>query len=99
MDGNSIGCQIKSLRTAQNITQEEFASRINVSKATVSAYENGTRLPSYDVLIKVSKIFHISTDNLLGCSTKYALDVTGLTLQQQNTIQEIVKAYRAYNRT
>lgn len=57
MDGNIIGNQIKELRLSKNITQEELAARVNVAKATISAYENGSRLPSYTVLIKLSQIF------------------------------------------
>ena len=69
------------------ITQEEFASRINVAKSTVSAYENGTRLPSYDVLVKISELFHVTIDNLLGRSNSYVIDVSGLTPKQRSTIQ------------
>lgn len=97
MDGNIIGNQIKELRLSKNITQEELAARVNVAKATISAYENGSRLPSYTVLIKLSQIFHVSTDNLLGIKNKYSLDVTGLTPYQRSTIQEIIAAYVAYN--
>ena len=42
MDGNIIGNKIKELRIAKNVTQEELASRVNVAKATISAYENGS---------------------------------------------------------
>ena len=98
MDGNNLGEGIKNLRMAQGMTQEELAKRINVSKATVSAYENGSRLPSYGVLIKLSQLFHVSTDSLLGVGTKQFLDVTGITPRQQNTLCEIIAAYRALNK-
>ena len=97
MDGNIIGNKIKELRIAKNVTQEELASRVNVAKATISAYENGSRLPSYTVLVKLSRIFHVSTDNLLGIDSRYSLDVTGLTPHQRSTIQEIITAYVALN--
>ena len=60
-----LGTRIKALRTARRMTQAEFAERINVTKSAVSAYENGSRLPSYDVLIKIARLFKVSTDNLL----------------------------------
>ncbi len=97
MNGNQIGNQIKQLRIARNITQEELAARLSVAKSTISSYENGSRLPSYDILVKIARLFHVSTDNLLGCSTEYSLDITGLTLKQQSTLQEIIQAYHAYN--
>lgn len=94
---NTIGDRIKKLRTARKMTQNELAERINVTKSTISAYENGTRLPSYDVLIKLARIFKVSTDNLLGYSEKSTIDVTGLTRKQINTIQDVVTTYKRHN--
>lgn len=79
------------------MTQAEFASRLGVTKSAVSSYENGTRLPSYDVLIKIARIFRVSTDNLLGYSSKSVIDVTGLTQKQINTIQDVVTTYQRCN--
>lgn len=94
---HSVGERIKELRNARNMTQNEFAERINVTKSSVSAYENGTRLPSYDVLIKIARLFKVSTDNLLGYSEKSVIDVTGLTRKQINVIQDIVTTYKRHN--
>lgn len=92
-----LGTRIKSLRNARKMTQAEFASRLGVTKSAVSSYENGTRLPSYDVLIKIARIFRVSTDNLLGYSSKSVIDVTGLTQKQINTIQDVVTTYQRCN--
>lgn len=94
---NSVGERIKELRNARKMTQNEFAERINVTKSTVSAYENGARLPSYDVLIKIARLFKVSTDNLLGYSEKSVIDVTGLTRKQINVIQDVVTTYKRHN--
>lgn len=94
---NHVGERIKELRNAKRMTQHEFAERINVTKSTVSAYENGTRLPSYDVLIKIARLFKVSTDHLLGYSTKSTIDVTGLTRKQINVIQDVVTTYKRHN--
>ena len=94
---NSLGETIKSLRTSKRMTQIEFAGRIGVTKSTVSAYENGFRLPSYDVLIRIARLFKVSTDNLLGYSEKAVVDVTGLTRSQIDTVQGVVDACKHYN--
>mgnify|MGYP003216194370 CR=1 FL=1 len=98
MDGNHIGTHIRTLRLARGMTQEDFANRINVAKSTVSAYENGSRLPSYDVLVKIADLFHVTTDNLLGRRGGCMIDVSGLTARQRNTIQDVITTYQAYNR-
>lgn len=95
---NAVGERIRELRKARKMTQNEFAERINVTKSTVSAYENGTRLPSYDVLIRVARLFKVSTDHLLGYSEKTEIDVTGLTRKQINVIQDVIAAYQLQNR-
>lgn len=97
MNGNHIGENIKEMRLSMGITQAEFASKINVTKSSVSAYENGSRFPSYDVLIKIAQLFRVSTDNLLGYSNKFNVDVTGLTTEQRNMINAIIEAFVAYN--
>ena len=76
----SIGGKIKKLRTERHMTQMEFAERLGVTKSAISSYENGSRLPSYDILLKMARIFKISTDMLLGNAddNRVTLDVTGL---------------------
>lgn len=93
----TLGETIKTLRKARNMTQEEFAGRVNVTKSTVSAYETGTRMPSYDVLVKIARLFHVPTDELLGCGGRQTIDVTGLTPRQRSQIQDVVTTYQRYN--
>ena len=45
-----LGERIKEYRTSMKMTQADFACRLGVTGASVSAYENGTRLPSYDTV-------------------------------------------------
>lgn len=92
-----LGNRIKELRTARKMTQAEFADRLGVTKSAISSYENGSRLPSYDILIKIARVFRVSTDNLLGYSAKSVIDVTGLTQKQINTIQDVVTTYKRCN--
>ncbi len=63
------------------MTQADFASRLGVTGAAVSAYETGNRLPSYEVLVKIANILGVSTDALLGrqSADRVVVDVTSLT--------------------
>ena len=60
---------IKKLRTKFGYTQQELADKIQLSKSTIAMLENGSRLPSIDTLVKLSNIFNVSTDYLLGNTT------------------------------
>lgn len=94
-----VGSKIKELRVSQKMTQSEFAERLGVTKSSISSYENGSRLPSYDILIKISRIFKVSTDYLLGCADdkSQTVNVSGLTEKQIVSIRSSIDTYRAFN--
>lgn len=81
---------IKKIRLAQNISQVELARRLNVSKQSVSNWENDNIQPSIDMLIKIANCFGVSTDYLLGLSTEKTIDATGLTDMQIAHIRQII---------
>ena len=60
--------RIKKLREEFQMTQQELAEKLNGAKSTIAMYENETRKPSMEVLIKLSEIFNCSIDYLLGKS-------------------------------
>ena len=61
-----IGKQIRSLRKASNMTQQELASRLYVSQQAVGKWERGEATPNPDAIVTMSKIFGVSADTLLG---------------------------------
>lgn len=61
-----IGDIIKELRLSSKYTQEDLAQKLKISKSTIGMYEQNRRSPDLDTLVKISKIFSVSTDYLLG---------------------------------
>lgn len=57
--------RIKILREKFGYTQQELADKLNGAKSTIAMYENETRKPSLEVLIKLSEIFNCSIDYIL----------------------------------
>ena len=51
-------------------------------------------LPSYDVLIHVSKIFKVSTDYLLGVESQHDLDLSGISDDEVAALKNLIKAMR-----
>lgn len=93
-----FGERIKALRLKQGLTQQQVAERIWVSKAMISSYELSNRYPSYEVLIKLAKLFGVTTDYLLGMEHTHnatAIDVSGLSEKQIKLIQKLVEELRA----
>ena len=64
----TIGNRIKELRTSKNLTQEDIAKMVKVSKATISNYEKGKVSPPIELLIKLAERYDVSIDWLCGLS-------------------------------
>lgn len=88
----TLGDRIKAYRISIKMTQMDFAARLGITGSSVSAYENGTRLPSYEVLVKIADALGVTTDELLGRkkNDKVIIDVTDLTPRERNVIQEMI---------
>lgn len=59
---------LKLLRTEKKLSQENLSKKIGVSRSTVAMWENGSSQPDTDTLIKLSEIFNVSVDYLIGNS-------------------------------
>lgn len=93
----NMGSKLKSLRIEKKLTQKQVADRIGLAISAVSSYESGYRYPSYDVLVKLAHIFHVSTDYLLGMTDKRNIDVTGLTDNEIEIVSQLVEMLRSKN--
>lgn len=71
--------RLRELRTQAGLTQLQLAQRLGITKSVISFYELSERAPSPDVLIRLAKVFRVSTDYLLGLDKRETIDVTGLT--------------------
>lgn len=60
-----LGKQIKKYRTEANLSQEELADKIFVSRQTISNWENDKNYPDIKSLVLMSEVFRVSLDNLI----------------------------------
>lgn len=58
--------RLKKLRAEANLTQEDFANKIFVSRTLVSKWESGDRYPSKDNLARIAVLFQIPQEELIG---------------------------------
>lgn len=66
MENKTFGNRVKEFRISKEMSMEDLAKAVNVSKSNVSMWENSNVIPRNDVLLKLAKLFGISTDYLLG---------------------------------
>lgn len=57
--------RIREARERQKMTQKMLAIRLGIAQTTVSGWENGSKRPSVDTIVKISDILGVSTDYLL----------------------------------
>ncbi|MBQ9118607.1 MAG: helix-turn-helix transcriptional regulator [Lachnospiraceae bacterium] len=89
-----FGNTLKTLRLRDAMTQATLAQKLGVTKSVISAYENGLRLPSYDILIHIAKLFNVSTDYLLGIERKQDIDLSGLSEEEISALLSLIKAMK-----
>lgn len=89
----TIGSRIKELREAANLTQEQLAKKVGVTKSAIGNYEQNISSPKGSVLYKL-----IET---LNCDANYifqdGLDITSNQLNLTPNEQKHIKKYRALN--
>ena len=90
----NFGNRLKTLRTKNNLTQVQLAQKLGVTKSVISAYENNLRMPSYDILISISRVFKVTTDYLLGVESKQEVDLSGLTDEEILALLNLIKAMK-----
>lgn len=86
--------KIYELRIAFGWTQVQLARKLNITKQTVSNWENDNIQPSIDMLIKLSKVFNVSTDYLLGLTPTNSINVDGLPTEFVSHIIQLIDDYR-----
>lgn len=66
MNQEKIGKFILELRKQHNLTQKEFADKLNVTAQAVSKWENGRGIPDIEMIHKISTEFHVEIDNIIN---------------------------------
>ena len=66
MNNKIFGTRIRKLRSDLKLSMEGLAKELNTNKSTVSMWENSGVVPREEMLIKISKLFNVSIDYLLG---------------------------------
>lgn len=90
MNTNKI---IRELRIKHNLTQEEMAAKLFVTRQAVSRWETGETLPNVDALKLISKTFDISINTLLGSPRKLICQCCGMPLSDEVMSREKDNAF------
>ena len=87
----SFGTRLADIRRQHNMTQNDIADRLNISAQAVSKWENDLTSPDIDTLVKLSDIFDITVDELLGKNKK---ETVYLPVEERKDINKMVLRIR-----
>ncbi len=73
-DRTAYGERIKRLRTGRELTQEQLAEKINVSRTYIVKIENGLQIGPIEIAIELAMFFDVSMDFLLLGKENYRVD-------------------------
>jgi len=99
--------RLKELRKEKNLTQEDLAKILEISRSTIAGYETERKEPDYETLKKIADFFNVSIDYLLGRTdvrspldkiTKAVLDDPEL-LEFWNTLKDREDLKLLFNQT
>ena len=96
---------LKELRRERNLSQQELAARLKISKSAVSMYEQQKREPDFDILGRIADYFQVDMDHLLGRSDTFSdsvhpttiaahLDTSDLTQTELDDVADYIEFIR-----
>ena len=89
--------KLKKLRLEKRLKQYQVAEIVGVNASVISAYESGLRQPSYDVLLKLANLYHVSLDYLFGRDGGKTVDLTGLSKREVILVRELIAEFSGKN--
>lgn len=99
-----MGTKLKQLRLNRKLTQEEVATRVNITRSTVSNYERGRRTPHLKDLQKLADVFGVGLDyfgispkdeafELLSKAKELFMDEKISSLEKEELYMEFMRLY------
>ena len=89
-----LGSRINELRIASGWSQVQLAEKLNISKQTVSNWENENIQPSIEMLVRIANLFSVSTDYLLGLDNLTHINVEGVPVSFVAHLTQIIEDYK-----
>lgn len=97
MNTRIISRYLQMLRKSHNYTQEELAKKLDISRQAVSKWETGTTLPDVEVLLKISKLYGLTINEILEpmVKTERISDFEQISEIPENELKEVLEQFDA----
>lgn len=91
MNCDKIGNKLKKIRLDNNLSQEEMAEKLFITRQAISRWETGKSLPDYATLLLISKEFKIKLDDLFNIDENINEEFVKTTIDNFNKMKKITK--------
>lgn len=91
--------RIKELRELNGYTQSELARKLSVTRTSVNAWEMGISVPTVEKIIDLSKLFHVSTDYILGVEDSHTINISTLATDERELIHRMLAYFNGHNKS
>jgi len=89
-----FGLRLQQLRAKKKLTQDAAASRLGLTKGTVSSYERNVKTPKIDVLVKLAILYDTSADYILGLTDRTSVFLDDLSEKDQKIVLSMLVALK-----
>lgn len=96
MEVYDFGLRLKELRESKRLSQTDVASRLNVSRSTISGYESNTITPSLEQFTRMAVLYNASLDYIMGLENRRGYYLDGLSEDQQHVILDVVERMKQF---
>jgi len=95
MNMNIISRYLQFLRKSHNYTQEDLAKKLDISRQAVSKWETGMTIPDLEVLLKISKLYNVSINDILepNIQPQRITDFEQISTIPEKELREILKQF------
>lgn len=88
-----ISERIRQLREQAGYSQSMLAKKLDVTRSSVNAWEMGISAPTTQYVVAMAKLFHVSSDYMLGMESALQLSLDGYTPEETRLIFDLIKYF------
>ncbi len=83
--------KIRELREQAGYSQSQLAKKLDVTRSAVNAWEMGLSTPTTQYIVALAKLFHVSTDHILGINAEFSISLNGYTEDEIALVFNLLK--------